>query len=229
MAEPQHDVDRIVAFSDAVFAVVLTLLVLPIATGVHLPAGGSLSSEVWALRPRILAFAISFLVAGQFWIAHHRMFEHIRRSDTTMTWLNLVVLLTMTWLPFPSAVLGLRAGDDDHFAVVFFAVSLAATSLALTVLWWHALRAGLVDERDDAAVARSTARSLTTLGTFLAGIGLAFFGLVPALLAWLVLLPAARVAVANLGSAPASHSSKTGVAGPGSVGGTRRAEGDDGG
>jgi hypothetical protein len=73
--------ERVIFFSDAVFAIVITLLVLPITTDVELPAGhGGSAHQVWALWPRVLSFVVSFLVIGQFWIAHHRMVNHLRSA-----------------------------------------------------------------------------------------------------------------------------------------------------
>ncbi len=72
--------ERLVFFSDAVFAIVITLLVLPLAVDVELPESeGGLAYQVWALWPKGLTFMIAFLVIGQFWMAHHRMFAHLNR------------------------------------------------------------------------------------------------------------------------------------------------------
>ena len=94
-----------VLFSDAVFAIVITLLVLPLTAEIELPEGGQdLAAHVWEQWPRVLSFLVSFLVIGQFWIAHHHMFEHIRRYDQGLLWLNLVSLLTVSFMPFPTAL-----------------------------------------------------------------------------------------------------------------------------
>lgn len=192
--------ERLVFFSDAVFAIVITLLVLPIVADVQLPeVHGGLARQVWALRPKILSFAISFLVIGQFWIAHHRMFDYVRRADQWLLWLNLVSLLTVAFLPFPSALLGIHSTPTDHFAVVFYAASMTIASLALTVTWLYALRAGLVDQTLDRYTARYlTTRTMLTSALFLVSVGAGFFfGMPAAILFWLVLLPAARILLAR--------------------------------
>ena len=128
--------ERMVFFSDAVFAIVITLLVLPITAEVELDeAGGGIAQQVWALWPRILSFLISFLVIGQFWIAHHRMFGLIRRIDRAMLGINLVGLLTITFLPLPTAILGADTPPGDAFPAVFYAISLSAASFMLAVTW----------------------------------------------------------------------------------------------
>jgi uncharacterized membrane protein len=133
--------ERMVFFSDAVFAIVITLLVLPITAEVELDeAGGRLAHQVWALWPRILSFLISFLVIGQFWIAHHRMFGLIRRIDRAMLGINLVGLLTITFLPLPTAILGADTPPGDAFPAVFYAISLSAASFMLAVTWGSSLR-----------------------------------------------------------------------------------------
>jgi uncharacterized membrane protein len=133
--------ERMVFFSDAVFAIVITLLVLPITAEVELDeAGGGLAHQVWALWPRILSFLISFLVIGQFWIAHHRMFGLIRRIDRAMLGINLVGLLTITFLPLPTAILGADTPPGDAFPAVFYAISLSAASFMLAVTWGSSLR-----------------------------------------------------------------------------------------
>jgi uncharacterized membrane protein len=207
MGEPSASTDerpmsleRVIFFSDAVFAIVITLLVLPIAAEGQLPqVYGGLAQQVWAMRPKILSFAISFLVIGQFWIAHHRMFDYVRRADQRLLWLNLVGLLTVSFLPFPSALLGAHNPPTDHFAVVFYAASMTIASLALTVTWLHALRAGLVDQTLDRHTARYfTTRTLLTSALFLVSVGAGFFfGYPAAILFWLVLLPAARILLAR--------------------------------
>ena len=111
--------ERIVFFSDAVFAIVITLLVLPLTAEIDMPEeGGDVAAQVWELRRTVLTFAVTFLVVGQFWSAHHGIFGLIRRFDGGLVWLNLVSLLTVAFMPFPAALLGRRA-DGDAFPVVF--------------------------------------------------------------------------------------------------------------
>jgi uncharacterized membrane protein len=186
--------DRLVFFSDAVFAIVITLLVLPLAAEFEVPSGSrSLADEVWSQWPRMLSFAVSFLVIGQFWIAHHSMFERIRRYDHGLLWLNLVFLLTISFQPFPTAVLGARLESDDQFPVVFYAASMTLSSATLTLSWLYARRRDLTDPNvPDADLSAFTARALATSAVFAASILVAFTGLVPAVLCWLVLLPVVR-------------------------------------
>jgi uncharacterized membrane protein len=113
--------ERLVFFSDAVFAIVITLLVLPLTAELEVPQEGvDLVHEVFGGHGlRMLTFAVGFLVVGQFWIAHHRMFGHLRRADHGLMWFNLVSLMTVAFMPFPTALLGASPLKSDRFPVVF--------------------------------------------------------------------------------------------------------------
>jgi uncharacterized membrane protein len=183
-----------VFFSDAVFAIVITLLVLPLTTEADLPEQArSVPDAVLDRWPAVMTFAISFLVIGQFWVAHHRLFEKVRGVDTGLLWANLLFLLTISFMPFPSAVLGATTLEEDTFAVTFYAVSMSLASAALTGTWLYVLRRDLV-RPDVGADERSavTRRALTTTAVFTASVPVSFLGLAPAVLLWLGVLPAAR-------------------------------------
>jgi uncharacterized membrane protein len=95
---------RLEACSDGVFAIVITLLVLDI----KLPEGNSagLSHALLESLPRIAAYVMSFAIIGLYWISHHRSFEMIAKVDGTILWLNLLLLLLVSFIPFPTALLG---------------------------------------------------------------------------------------------------------------------------
>ena len=189
--------ERLVLFSDAVFAIVITLLVLPLTEAVaDLATSENLAGDLTDLWPRALSFVVTFLVIGQFWIAHHTMFGVVRSYDRTLLWMNIVALLTVSFLPFPSALLGARPFTGDRLPVVLYAASLTLASLAFTVTWHYALRGGLVasdavdrDRRD------LTVRSYATTAVFALSILAAFAGVVVAALFWVVLVPLGRMLV----------------------------------
>lgn len=100
----QHDPARVMALSDGVFAIVITLLVLEI----HVPdlAGGrSLRAALEDVRPSFVGFLISFVVTGIAWAGHRDLFALIRRTDRALVWLNMVYLLPLTLLPFGAALI----------------------------------------------------------------------------------------------------------------------------
>jgi uncharacterized membrane protein len=80
--------ERVVFFSDGVFAIVITLLVLPLTGEIRLAEGAGTAAQVVAMLPQIVTFVVSFLVVGQFWVAHHRTFGRLRRADPGLVWLN---------------------------------------------------------------------------------------------------------------------------------------------
>jgi uncharacterized membrane protein len=192
--------ERLVFFSDAVFAIVITLLVLPLTAEIELPEGdGSLAGQVLDRWPTVLTFVVSFLVIGQFWTAHHRTFGLIGRHDTVLLWLNLAILLTVAFMPFPAALLGAREETSDAFPVVFFAASMTLTSCALTATWLYAARRGLVRGsigRD--RIRQVTMRAIVTSGLFVLSVPAALLGLPVAIAFWVGVIPLARALVVRL-------------------------------
>ena len=99
---------RVEAFSDGVFAIAITLLILEI----KVPSAGSgdLGEQLLRQWPSYLSFFISFAFIGIMWIKHHRLFTHIRKSDDVLLVLNLLLLLGVTVVPFPTSVLAAHLG-----------------------------------------------------------------------------------------------------------------------
>lgn len=132
---------RLEAFSDGVLAIAITLLVLDL----RLPddAHRSILSLLTAQWPSYLAYAVSFTVIGIMWVNHHALFARVAQVDRRLLFLNLVLLLTISVLPFPTAVAaeGLHRGGQDA-KVAMFAYSLAAVAIALAfgLIWRHILR-----------------------------------------------------------------------------------------
>jgi uncharacterized membrane protein len=105
MLERTHDPSRVLALSDGVFAIVITLLVLE----VHVPElsqGQSLSAALAEVRPSFNAFVITFILTGMYWVAHRDLFALIRRTDRGLVWLNILSLLPLCLLPFGAGMLG---------------------------------------------------------------------------------------------------------------------------
>jgi uncharacterized membrane protein len=129
---------RLEAFSDGVFAIVITLLILE----VHLPTEGKLSwTGLAQALPHMLAFILSFVLVGTYWIAHHTMWGFVGKVDRYLLWLNLVLLLTVVFIPFPAALLG--AHLTDPIAVTLYGLSLALVNAAGTCVWLYAMKRDL--------------------------------------------------------------------------------------
>jgi TMEM175 potassium channel family protein len=153
----RRDTMRLVAFSDAVFAITITLLVLEIR-----PPGDykNLVHDLLALWPSYVAYAVTFLFIGQVWANHHVMFDHIRTADRTVLLLNTVLLIVVAFLPFATSVLAgaLRSGDGQRAAVVFYGIAFDLTALTFTAVWRYACRHRLISEALDTEGATAIGR-----------------------------------------------------------------------
>lgn len=132
--------ERLVFFSDAVFAIAITLLVLDIKIP-EIPDGletAELPGKIAAVIPNILAYFISFMIISVFWVVHHGTFNYIRRYNRRLIWLNLYALLFVAFLPFSAGVLA-RYGNT-FFAFTFYAVHQIIISLILAFIWVYAAR-----------------------------------------------------------------------------------------
>jgi uncharacterized membrane protein len=165
------------SFSDGVFAIAMTLLVVQLAVPViseDLPEaeiGHRLASELAAQRPAYFSFGLSFAVIAAYWVAHHRRFMELHRHDSGLVWLNLLLLLCIVFIPFPSAVLG-RYGDQA-VAAVFYAATLAATGVVSVVITVYVDRRGLARPGAEAVPGLRMVRSTIAPVAFLASIPLA--------------------------------------------------------
>ena len=130
-----HPLERLVFFSDAVFAIVITLLVIEI----HIPtlSPAATTAEAWhefaALTPSLFAFVLSFLVIGRFWIGHHKLFSHVSRFDERLLWPNLLLLLVVAFMPFATGFLGRNLGQFVP-ALIYNLTMLASALLNLSLL-----------------------------------------------------------------------------------------------
>jgi uncharacterized membrane protein len=209
--EPPLATWRVEGFSDAVFAIAATLLVLSLSV----PVGTTDDTLGSALRhhalPRVVSYAISFAVIGRFWLVHHRLFSHIEKVDTMFVVVNLTLLGFVAVIPFPTALLGEFNGP---LAVTLYAATVAAAGTASTVLWLVAIHHHLLRPGTSARVQRlSTLRSASAPVVFLASIPIAFLiGPTACELSWLVLIPARHVILRLVPSEPAAEPGTDGSA-----------------
>jgi uncharacterized membrane protein len=136
---------RLLALSDGVIAVAITLLVLDI----RLPEGfgefsdAELGAALVALWPRMLAYLLSFLVIGSFWFSHRAKFDHIAKTDGGLMRINMLFLLTICLVPFTT---NLIAENGGTLATAVYAATMVVSGLSLTWLWAHAWRHGLLSD-----------------------------------------------------------------------------------
>jgi uncharacterized membrane protein len=182
--ENEVEFSRIVAFSDGVFAIAITLLVLELNIPDTLSGHDAVWNWIWDEREKFLAFAISFAVIGRFWIVHHRFFSEVRAFDNALLSLNLLYLGTIVLIPFSSQVLGEYGGETT--SVVVYAANLAAVILVGFWMMNRAHRAGLTNA-DAEARREGAVRAGYIAAVFLASIPVAFLAPSLAQLMWLVL------------------------------------------
>jgi uncharacterized membrane protein len=184
------ELDRIVNFSDAVFAIVITLLVLDIRVPQIPPAlvSQELPGRILDLSPKFLSYVISFLVIAIYWQAHHRVFRPIRSYDRTLLWLNFLFLMAISFLPFPTSLLGEYAGEQ--LSVAIYAANAATASLLLVSISWYATsghRLVASDSVDDEAERFQRMQALAVPAVFLLSIAISFFSPMAAMYSWLLL------------------------------------------
>jgi uncharacterized membrane protein len=133
---------RVEAFSDGVFAVAITLLVLNIH-GLTDPTNPLPDADLLALLskqwPTYLAFITSFATIGVMWMNHHRLFTHIKRVDTNLFALNLLLLLVIVFIPFPTALLASYiTHPEDHYAALLYSATDILLAISFNLLWRYA-------------------------------------------------------------------------------------------
>ncbi|MDP9313439.1 MAG: TMEM175 family protein [Chloroflexota bacterium] len=184
--------ERINALSDGVFAIVMTLLVLELRVP-EVPAP-ELLRAMPELVPEVLAYSVSFVVLGIYWVGQHNMLMHIKRHDRTFLWLNILFLLIVASMPFPTALV--LHYSEEQVAVVIYAATLVLGGLSLDLMWWYATHnRRLVSEQiDPALIGFVHRRVLMAPVLYLGAIALSFLSvdaakLLFALVALLYILP----------------------------------------
>jgi uncharacterized membrane protein len=130
---------RLETFADGVFAIAITLLVL----GIHLPEPhAALWDALRAQWPALLAYVISFLTIGIMWISHHQMFTVIGRSNMTFAFINVVFLMVVAFVPYPTQVLADRIGSgvDATGATLLYGGVMVGIAIMFNAIWAYAAR-----------------------------------------------------------------------------------------
>lgn len=164
--------ERLLAFSDAVMAVAITLLVLDL----KLPEGLSdtdLFVAIPALAHNLWCYVLSFVVIGVLWMAHYNQFAHIRRVDGALMWLNLFFLMAVALIPFVTSVM---SGHSNALPTMLYAAVLMMSCLMSAAMWGYACRKPEVMADDVTPVMRRVGLiiPLLTAGVFAASIGVAY-------------------------------------------------------
>jgi len=179
-------VERLVFFTDAVVAIAMTLLILPLLESVTDAAREGLDTAGYfrAHDGQLMAFALSFVIIAAFWRSHDRLFEHVEKQDGVLLRLNVAWMFTIVWLPVATALIGALETDRLQLAV-YIGTMLATSLIALAMRWWLGRRPALVGPGFAA-----NASVLTTMGvpTGLFALALLLAVTVPGLQFWSLLV-----------------------------------------
>jgi uncharacterized membrane protein len=170
---------RLEAFSDGVFAVAVTLLVLDLRVPDPGRLDGSLAHALGQEWPSYAAYAVSFLVIGIIWANHHGMMDLIARANRQLTLINVVLLMTVVLIPFGTALMAkyLRHGNADaHFAAAVYSAVMLAMGVSFGWLWIYVSRRGrlLVPGFTEEEIRRITLRFTAGIPLYLVALGVAF-------------------------------------------------------
>ena len=182
------ETDRLLALSDGVIAIAITLLVLDINIPT-IPAGSTVAvlwdliAEQWQ---EFFAYLLSFFVAGFYWVLHRRVFIHINRHNRGVLWLNLLFLLFVGFVPYAT---NMFTTYPNQFGVTFYAGTLALTGFSLTLLWGYASREQLIEEGlTSLTVGIQATRFLASPVVFVLSAVIAMFDPTIAIISWFLLL-----------------------------------------
>ena len=181
---------RLEALTDAVFAIVMTLLVLELSVPVI--AEGSAHAELWPrlinMWPKFLSYGVTFLMLGFMWIFHHRQFSHIKRSDNMFAWINIIALMFVALLPFSTSLLGEYI--DEQVAVLIYGGNFIACTVARYISWLYATgNYRLVDRHIDPQEVKVPKIWLPMGGVcFLIGMGVSFLSTIASVCIFAALL-----------------------------------------
>jgi uncharacterized membrane protein len=178
---------------------VLTLLVLQFQIP-DVPAERAATELPAALADQetlLFSYLLSFGVVGIYWIVHHNLFERIERHDRGLLYGNLLFLLFVSFIPFPTELVGIYG---TRFTWTLYACNIALVGLSLTGIWWYAYRRGFTSDEISPRVGRVVAiRGLIAPAVFLASIAVSFFSLSAAFLTPILIVPLQALWVRRFG------------------------------
>ena len=167
--------NRIEAFSDGVFAIVVTLLVLELRVPALRDHGSvqELAAALAELAPKFLSWLVSFVIVCKFWLNHHRLLTLPRHANYAMVWLNSLFLMGQSFIPFPTALMGEYPGNP--LAVTLFGVVMAANTLLFIALQAYILRRLLLPQAAAREDPRLVAKSFIGVASYLLGAAAAWW------------------------------------------------------
>ena len=178
-------INRLEALTDGVFAIVMTLLVLDISLSTLADASVrvELIQRLFELSPKFYSYAISFVVLGEFWHQHYVAYQHIKRSDTALVWINILGLMFVALVPFSTSVLSEYTISMGNIPFVLYAINvLMILIMRIILLTYAAGRYPIVDSEADSYILRRM-KLVTIIASlvFALAIGVSFISIIAAL------------------------------------------------
>ena len=160
---------RVEAFSDGVFAIAITLLILAVGIEQAL-AEGNLANQLIDLWPAYVAYAVSFLTIGIMWVNHHAVFRQFARVDRPLLLLNVLLLMMIAFVPFPTRVVADHAQSpgDRQAAALLYGSTMTITAILFFAVWFYGSRHVLrpdADRREVSGITRSYLPGAPTYAT----------------------------------------------------------------
>jgi TMEM175 potassium channel family protein len=167
--------NRVEAFSDGVFAIVVTLLVLELKVPIlrNHSSASELGHQLVNLVPKFLSWLISFIIVCKFWLNHHHLLTFARHATYGMIWLNSIFLMGQAFIPFPTALMG--EYPMNPLAVSLFGIVMAANTLLFIALQSYTLRNLIKPEMMGAVVPHLTRKSFVGVISYLLGVAATLF------------------------------------------------------
>ena len=166
--------DRLQALADGVFAIALTLLVLELP----LPKESThLGQDLLRAWPSYLAYALSFITVSIVWVNHHRLMDTVKQADRTLLELNLLLLLFVAAVPWPTGLLAdyIRDPEQGRAAAVAYGTVMTLMSVSFTLIWvWLARSAHLTHPDTRSLIPSALKRSMVGPAIYIVSTGLAF-------------------------------------------------------
>ncbi|WP_164849896.1 TMEM175 family protein [Mucilaginibacter limnophilus] len=132
----EFQVERIAFFSDAVFAIAITLLIIEVKVPEVHDDGHSVAHKLGELIPKFIGFIVSFFVIGMYWVNHHRFFKHIIHYNQKLIWGNMLLLFSIVLMPFSSAFYSEYWFSDSLISIGFYVFNITLTGIFNTRMWY---------------------------------------------------------------------------------------------
>jgi uncharacterized membrane protein len=174
---------RVEAFSDGVFAIAITLLILAVGIEQGI-AHGTVEHQLLHLWPAYIAYAVSFLTVGIMWVNHHQIFRHFVRVDRPLLLLNILLLMCISFTPFPTRVVAQHATNDPDrtAAAVLYGLTMTVTAICFFAVWYYGSRQLLRPDTDMREVSGITRSYLPGAPTYAFATAIAFVNSVVSLI-----------------------------------------------